>query len=287
MKSRLYRPILICLCCAALLTISCVDLGEVTKFAAQSANAQSSLAALVADFRGTCERMNLFSPPGGRPQDCGKYDSLSSGTFAAQDVLLKYINALGTLSSDKTITFDKDLKGLPDKLKGSGLDDKQVTAATTLASKLADAAINGYRRKKVMRPSFRSPLFTQGMLPPKKLFCLRDGVPPELHWPSESNEVKAHPSGRSSPLVASSSRIVWAFVLMLSYPPSRARRPYHSHFRSAPASSQSHSAPQQPLPAPQSHPSPVPAVDKTGNGCLGSSLELPRRNAQPAKIRLH
>lgn len=93
--------------------------------------------------------MNSFAPPGGQLQECTKYDSISSGTLAAQDVLLKYIAALGTLSSDKTITFESDLKNLPDKVKGSGMDQTQVTAVTTLASKLADAAINGYRRKKI------------------------------------------------------------------------------------------------------------------------------------------
>ena len=149
MKLRFCRAVLISLCWTVLLATSCVDLGEVTKFAAQSANAQSSLASLVADFKGTCERYNQFAPVGGKLQECSKYDKLSSGTLAAQRVLLNYIQALGTMSSDQKITFDQDLKALPDKLKNSGLDDKQVTAATTLASKLADAAINAYRRKKV------------------------------------------------------------------------------------------------------------------------------------------
>jgi len=149
MKRKLRRAALLSLCCIALLATSCVDLGEVTKFAAQAATAQSSLASLVADFKGTCERFNQFAPSREKQQDCGKYDKLSSGTVAAQQVLLNYMQALGTLSSDQKITFDQDLKALPDKLKNSGMDAKQLTATTTLASKLADAAINGYRRKKI------------------------------------------------------------------------------------------------------------------------------------------
>lgn len=142
---------LVALCCAILFATSCVDLSEVSKFASQSTEARSSLAALVNDFKGTCERMNSFAPAGGALQPCSKYDSISSGTLAAQDVLLKYVGALGTLSSDKTITFEKDLSALPGQVKGAGMDDAQVSAVTTLASKLADAAISGYRRKEISR----------------------------------------------------------------------------------------------------------------------------------------
>jgi hypothetical protein len=149
MRLAIYRATFIAFCCAALVMTSCVDLTEVTKFAAQSSNAKSSLTALVADFKDTCERRNQFAPSDAAPQDCSKYPPLASGTLAAQDVLLKYMSALGTLSSDQKVTFDQDLKALPDKLKSSGLDEKQVTAATTLASKLADAALNGYRREKI------------------------------------------------------------------------------------------------------------------------------------------
>ena len=46
MKPAIYRATFIAFCCAALLT-ACVDLSEVTKFAAQSVNAKSSLTALV------------------------------------------------------------------------------------------------------------------------------------------------------------------------------------------------------------------------------------------------
>jgi hypothetical protein len=41
------------------------------------------------------------------------------------------------------------LDSLPDDLSESGLDTKQVSAVTGLAKKLADAALNGYRRKEL------------------------------------------------------------------------------------------------------------------------------------------
>jgi hypothetical protein len=146
---RCYRTALILVCCAVVLTTSCVDLSEVARFAAQTTSARSSLASLAADFKRTCERFNQFAPAGEPPQDCDTYARLGAGTHAAQRVLLNYLEALGRMSSDRMITFDQDPKTLPDKLVDSGLDEKAVTATSTIASKLAVAAINGYRRKKL------------------------------------------------------------------------------------------------------------------------------------------
>jgi hypothetical protein len=129
-----------------------VDLAEVGKFADISKSASSSLPAVVADIHATCERRAAFAPTGkqsGTLEGCKKLAISEPGILKAQEVLLDYMAALKSLAGDQGVTYGKKLDGLSDDLSKSGLDSKQVSAVASLAKKLTDAALNGYRRKEL------------------------------------------------------------------------------------------------------------------------------------------
>jgi len=82
---------------------------------------------------------------------CENLAKSRDGLLKAQQVLLNYLEALKSLSSDESISFDQKLDALPDALSKSGLDDSQVKATSGLAKALLDAAVNGYRRKELAK----------------------------------------------------------------------------------------------------------------------------------------
>ncbi len=132
----------------------CVDLAEVVKFAGISQTANQSFPGLVADMKDSCLRFNSYVPKNEMHQDCSKYDKTAPGLLAAQAVLIDYMEALGKLSSNESVTFGKNLGALPGKFAEAGLDAAQAKAATSLAAKLANLAINGYRKhEKRLRPA--------------------------------------------------------------------------------------------------------------------------------------
>jgi len=138
--------------CATLLlltTAACVELDEVSKWAAESTKADSSLSDLAADLKHSCERFNTFRPEGAEPRDCSQYDQLGTSVLVAQSVLLNYMQVLGSVASDKAVTFQGSLNGLPGQLAPAGWDANEVTATTSLVDKTFEAAVNGYRRKKL------------------------------------------------------------------------------------------------------------------------------------------
>jgi len=140
------------LCILTVLLVGCVDFTEVGKFADISKSASSSLPALVADINGTCKRRVVFAPTGKQAETlegCKRLAISKPGILKAQQVLLDYMAALKSLAGDQGVTYGKKLDGLSDELSKSGLDSKQVSAVAGLANKLADAALNGYRRKEL------------------------------------------------------------------------------------------------------------------------------------------
>lgn len=131
--------------CATLLlliTAGCLDLDEVSKWAAESTKADSALSGLAADLKHSCERFNTLRPEDAEPRDCSQYDQLGKSVIAAQSVLLNYIQVLGSVASNKAVTFQGDLTGLPDKLKPAGWDSNEVKATTGLVDKTLEAAVN-------------------------------------------------------------------------------------------------------------------------------------------------
>jgi hypothetical protein len=146
------RHIVVPLCVLTALLVGCVDFTEVGKFADISKSASSSLPALVADIHGTCERRAAFAPSAKQAETletCKKLAISEPGILKAQQVLLDYMAALKSLAGDQSVTYGKELDSSPDDLSKSRLDSKQVSAVAGLAKKLADAALNGYRRKEL------------------------------------------------------------------------------------------------------------------------------------------
>src|SRR5208337_2111092 len=104
------------------------------------------------DINGTCKRRVVFAPTGKQAETlegCKRLAISKPGILKAQQVLLDYMAALKSLAGDQGVTYGKKLDGLSDELSKSGLDSKQVSAVAGLANKLADAALNGYRRKEL------------------------------------------------------------------------------------------------------------------------------------------
>jgi len=129
----------------------CVDLAEVVKFAGISQTANQSFPGLVADMKDSCLRFNSYVPKNEMHQDCSKYDKTAPGLLAAQAVLIDYMEALGKLGSNESVTFGKNLGALPGKFAEAGLDAAQAKAATSLAAKLANLAIKGYRKHEIRK----------------------------------------------------------------------------------------------------------------------------------------
>lgn len=128
--------------------VGCVNLDEVGKFSGLAASASSTLPDLVNDIKGSCLRFNGYAPEN-QQRDCTIYDRIDPSILEAQGVLTDYMDALGRLSSDKGVTYGKNLDQLPDKLKPAGFDQDQVKAAVGLSKVLLDAALNHYRQHKL------------------------------------------------------------------------------------------------------------------------------------------
>lgn len=137
-----------------LVAVACVNLDEITKFAATASSADSALSNLATDLLESCKCLNAYKPPGETPLDCMPYDHRKD-LIAAQSALLNYVQALGNLASDKLTTFQGNLTDMDTKLKGAGFDDSQVKATSSLASAALEAMVKGYRGKK-LGGSYRS-----------------------------------------------------------------------------------------------------------------------------------
>ena len=141
------------------LVVGCTDLTEVAKFSSLADSASSALTGLIGDFKGTCLRANSLAPRDAngqltRQRDCSIYDKVTPELQSDQDVLTDYLKALGKLAADNDPGYSKTLGGLGGQFKDAGLAKDQVaaaTAATSLAQKIADAALAGYRRKEIAK----------------------------------------------------------------------------------------------------------------------------------------
>jgi len=143
-------------CLSVLFICGCTDLDEVAKFSSLAQSAGSSLPALVGDFKGTCLRQNELAPKS-KPnlqRDCAVYDKMTPNLQQAQSVLTDYLTALGKLASDSDPGYGKTLDALGGNFKDAGLAQDQVdatTAASGLAKKITNAALEGYRRKEITK----------------------------------------------------------------------------------------------------------------------------------------
>jgi len=146
----------------AFLLVGCVKLDQVTALAKVADGAKTSIPTIAADFKGSCDRQNLYLhlPPGPPPvpppvQACvngDDFEKLGANLIAEQNILLDYFDALGKLASDTPGGFQKSVKTLGASFKDAGLSSAQQTMATSagkLASAISDMVLRGYREKKI------------------------------------------------------------------------------------------------------------------------------------------
>jgi hypothetical protein len=161
-RARIIVRPLVCMLLLPFLA-GCPDLTQVQQFAKAADGAKTSITAIASDFKGSCDRQNLYVhlPPGPPPnppppQACSSGDDLTkvgNNLVAEQNVLLEYIDTLGTFAGSDASGFEKEAPTLNTSFKTAGLDTTQqamASAAGTLASDITKMATAGYREKKIL-----------------------------------------------------------------------------------------------------------------------------------------
>jgi hypothetical protein len=142
----------------------CPDLSQVQQLAKTADGAKSSITAIAADLKGSCDRQNLYVhlPPGPPPdppppaQACingEDLDKLGKNLVVEQNILLQYIDTLGNLAGKDAPGFEKEAPSLNSSFKTAGLNTSQQAMAAsvgTLASNITRMATAGYREKKIL-----------------------------------------------------------------------------------------------------------------------------------------
>jgi len=122
-----------------ILLAGCLDLDQVTALAKVADGAKTTLPVIAADFKGSCNRQNLYVhlPPGPPPvppppKACLSGDDLEklgNNLIAEQNVLLDYFDALGKLASNTSSGFQKSVRSLSGSFKDAGLNTAQQAMA--------------------------------------------------------------------------------------------------------------------------------------------------------------
>jgi hypothetical protein len=138
----------------------CFDLNEVTQLAKTADGAKANLITIAADFKGSCDRQNLYvpvpppAPP--PPEPCvnsDDLDKLGKNLVVEQNVLLSYFNALGKLASIDPTGFEKSANDLDTSFKTAGLSTAQQKAASAtakLASAISKLVLGEYREHTIV-----------------------------------------------------------------------------------------------------------------------------------------
>jgi hypothetical protein len=145
------------------LLVGCPDLSQVQQLAKTADGAKTSIAAITSDFKGSCDRQNLYVhlPPGPPPNppppkacvDADDLDKLGKNLTTEQNILLQYIDTLGSLAGTDASGFEKTAPALDTSFKKAGLGATQQTAARSVGALAADItklATAGYREKKIL-----------------------------------------------------------------------------------------------------------------------------------------
>jgi hypothetical protein len=151
--------------CTLLLPLmgGCPDLSQVQQLAKTVDGAKSSITTIAADFKGSCDRQNLYVhlPPGPPPavppeQACitgEDLDKLGKNLVVEQNTLMQYIDTLGTLAGTDASGFEKTAPSLDLSFKNAGLSTTQQSmakSAGTLAAQITKFATAGYREKEIL-----------------------------------------------------------------------------------------------------------------------------------------
>jgi hypothetical protein len=153
---------LICVLLVPFLT-GCPDLSQVQQLAKTADAAKPGVAVIAADFKGSCDRQNLYVhlPPGPPPNPpptkaCLNGDDLQKlgdNLAVEQGILLQYLDTLGTLAGTDAAGFEKAAPSLNTSFKTAGFttDQQQMAgSAGSLASDITKIATLSYRKQKIL-----------------------------------------------------------------------------------------------------------------------------------------
>jgi hypothetical protein len=142
--------------------VGCPDLSQVQQLGQTAGAGKSSLNAIAADFKGSCDRQNGYIqlPPGDvapPPLPCDaktaeNYRKIGDNLIKEQAVLIAYFDALGKLAGTTTSGFDGVAPNLDTSFGNAGFDATQqemAKAGGTIADAITQLATAGYREKKI------------------------------------------------------------------------------------------------------------------------------------------
>jgi hypothetical protein len=163
-RARIIVRPLVCMLLLPFLA-GCPDLTQVQQFAKAADGAKTSITAIASDFKGSCDRQNLYVhlPPGPPPnppppQACSSGDDLTkvgNNLVAEQNVLLEYIDTLGTFAGSDASGFEKEAPTLNTSFKTAGLDTTQQAMAS--AAGTSPSSRQDWQIKSLPKPTW--PLF--------------------------------------------------------------------------------------------------------------------------------
>lgn len=131
----------------------CSSMEAVQKYADYSRSTIESVKPVAEDFQASCLRANS-AKPFANYNKCSTEQEASKAILMVSNVLSDYGAALGQLSADELVSYDKDIDGLTGEiknLKAKGIDDSKVDAIGSLAKFIAKAATSAYQQKQVKK----------------------------------------------------------------------------------------------------------------------------------------
>ncbi len=135
------------------LQTGCASMEAVQEYAAVTQATVGEVRPVAKDFYASCMRANSYKPFQFK-KDCQNEEQASRAILLIGSVLGDYGSALGALSSDELVSYDKDIDGLTNEINNLGissLDEDQVNAVGGLAKFIAKAATSGYQQSQVAK----------------------------------------------------------------------------------------------------------------------------------------
>jgi hypothetical protein len=140
---------------------ACVRPSAVARYAESAGRTTAEFPALARDIHASCLRFEAYKAQrsgdgwyeeAGLRRACASRDTAVAGLIATNRVLGSYLGALGALAEDRVTSTDWAIERLSSALVGkAGLDDAQVSAVQRLANYVSSAALEGYRRRELVR----------------------------------------------------------------------------------------------------------------------------------------
>jgi len=137
---------------------SCATPDAVRQFVTTARDATSKFAPFVNDIADSCVRRKMADRPVTEIADptelataaCKEDSDLAPAVLGAMNVLANYLNALNSLASNESVSYDKQIDDFAGKLQAAAKFPAPATDAVKgLAKFLADAAGSAYQRKKL------------------------------------------------------------------------------------------------------------------------------------------